>query len=157
VPSVMTSEYAGGTIILAMAKRPTTNRNNRKPHKSASRVFRARFPNGTSIQRAYPDRICTHAYLVLYERPDAKDGFQRGFCASLDEAEAKVEAEMRWLSRHSHTFIEAFIVDVEDITDKIQNKKRRWHLEVTRTKQTFDHGRSTKSGMTAPHARVTPA
>jgi hypothetical protein len=120
---VMTSEFAGGTIILAMAKLPTTTRHNRKPHKPARRVFRARFPNGTSIQRAHPDRIFTHAYLVLYERPDAKDGFQRGFCASLDEAEAKVEAEMRWLSRHSHTFIEAFIVDVEDITGKSKTRK----------------------------------
>jgi hypothetical protein len=121
----MTSEVAGGIIILAMVKRPTTTRQNRKPHKPARRVFRARFPNGTSIQRAHPDRIVTHAYLVLYERPDAKDGFQRGFSASLNEAEAKVEAEMRWLSRHSHTFIEAFIVDVEDITGKLQKKKRR--------------------------------
>jgi hypothetical protein len=42
----------------------------------------------------------------------------------LDEAEAKVEEEIRWLSRHSHTLIEAFIVDVEDITGKIKKKKR---------------------------------
>jgi hypothetical protein len=108
-----------------MGKRPTKNRQAHKPKKPARRVFRARFPNGTSFQRAYPNRIFTHAYLVLYERPDAKDGFQRGFCASLDEAEAKIEAEMRWLSRHSHTLIEAFIVEVEDITGKIENKKRR--------------------------------
>jgi hypothetical protein len=93
------------------------------PSMFVGRVFRARFPNGTNFQRAYPDRIFTHAYLVLYECPDSKDGFQRGFCASLDEAVAKVEAEMLWLSRHSHTFIEAFIVEVEDITGKIQNKK----------------------------------
>jgi hypothetical protein len=119
------SEFSGGTIVLAMGKRPTRNHQAHKPQKPARRVFRARFPDGTSFQRAYPDRIFTHAYRVLYERPDAKDGFQRGFCASLDEAEAKVEAEMRWLSRHSHTFIEAFIVEVEDITGKIQNKKRR--------------------------------
>ena len=121
----MTPEFAGGTIVLTMAKRPKRKHQANKPPKPARRVFRARFPNGTGIQRAYPDRICTHAYLVLYERPDAKDGFQRGFCASLDEAEAKVEAEMRWLSGHSHTFIEAFIVEVEDITGKIQKKKRR--------------------------------
>jgi hypothetical protein len=98
--------------------RPTTT------HRSVSRRFRARFPNGTSIQRAYIDRVFTHAYLILYERPDAKDGFQRGFCSSLDEAEAKVEAEIRWLSRHSYTLIEAFIVDAEDITGKIKNKKQ---------------------------------
>ena len=97
----------------------------RKPNKPGTRFFRARFPDGTSMQRGHASRVFTHAYLVLYERPDAKDGFQRGFCASLDEAEAKVEAEMRWLSGHGHTFIEAFIVDVEVITGKIQNKKRR--------------------------------
>jgi hypothetical protein len=108
-----------------MAKRQTTKRKHPKPYRSARRVFRARFPNGTSLQRAYPDRILTHAYLVLYERPDAKDGFQRGFCSSLDEAEAKVEAEKRWLAKHSHTFIEAFVVGVEDITGKIHTKKRR--------------------------------
>jgi len=65
-------------------------------------------------------RVITHAYLVLYELPDGKDGFQRGFCSSLDEAEATLEAEKRWLSRHRHTFIEAFIVSVED---KIKDKK----------------------------------
>jgi hypothetical protein len=43
--------------------------------------------------------------------------------ASLDQAEAKVDAEMRWLSRHRHTLIEAFIVDVQDITGKIKDKK----------------------------------
>ena len=107
-----------------MGKRPTRNHQARKPQKRTRRVFRARFANGTNFQRAYSDRIFTHAYLVLYECPDAKDGFQRGFCASLDEAVAKVEAEMRWLSRHSHTFIEAFIVEAEDITG-IQKKKRR--------------------------------
>jgi hypothetical protein len=105
-----------------MGKRPTRNHQAHKPQKRARRVFRARFPNGTNFQRAYSDRIFTHAYPVLYECPDARDGFQRGFCASLDEAVAKV-TEMRWLSRHSHTFIEAFIVEVEDITGKIQNKK----------------------------------
>ena len=89
------------------------------------RFFRARFPDGTSMRRGQASRIFTHAYLVLYERPDGKDGFQRGFCSSLDEAEAKVEAEKRWLSRHRHTFIEAFIVDVEDITSKIKDKKSR--------------------------------
>ena len=107
-----------GIIFLAMAKRPTTK------HKPVRRFFRARFPNGTSLQRAYIDRVFTHAYLILYERPDAKVGFQRGFCSSLDEAEAKIEAEIRWLSRHSYTLIEAFIVDVEDITGKIKKKKR---------------------------------
>jgi hypothetical protein len=83
-----------------------------------TRFFRARFPDGTSMQRGHATRIFTHAYLVLYERPEGKDGFQRGFCASLDEAEAKVEAEMRWLSRHSYTLIDAFIVAVDDITAK---------------------------------------
>jgi len=101
-----------------MAKRPTTTR------RPVRRLFRARFPNGTSIQRAYLDRLFTHAYLILYERPDAKDGFQRGFSSSLDEAEATVEAETRWLSRHSYTLIEACIVEVEDITGKIKNKQR---------------------------------
>ena len=101
-----------------MAKRPTTTR------RPVRRLFLARFPNGTSIQRAYIDRVFTHACLILYERPDAKVGFQRGFCSSMDEAEAKVEAEIRWLSRHSFTLIEAFIVDVEDITGKIKNRKR---------------------------------
>ena len=99
-----------------MAKRPTTTR------RPVRRLFRARFPNGTSIQRAFIDRVFTHAYLILYERPDAKDGFQRGFCSSLDEAETKVDAEIRWLSRHSYTLIEAFIVDVEDITGKIKSE-----------------------------------
>jgi hypothetical protein len=32
---------------------------------------------------------------------------------------------MRWLSRHSYSLIEAFIVDVEDITAYIKNEKRR--------------------------------
>ena len=107
-------------MILAMAKRPTTKRQNRKPQK---RLFRARFPNGTSMQSGRTSRVLTHAYLVLYERPDAKDGFQRGFCSSLDQAEAKVDAEMRWLSRHRHTLIEAFIIDVQDVTSKIKDKK----------------------------------
>jgi hypothetical protein len=31
------------------------------------RLFRARFPNGASIQRADTDRVFTPAYLVLYE------------------------------------------------------------------------------------------
>ena len=74
------------------------------------------------MQSGHTSRVFTHAYLVLYERPDAKDGFQRGFCSSLDQAEAKVDAEMRWLSRHPYTLIEAFIIDVQDITDKIKNK-----------------------------------
>ena len=95
----------------------------KQPTKRQSRLFRARFPNGASIQRAHPDRFFTHAYLVLYESPDAKEGFQRGFCTSLNQAEAKVDAEMRWLSRHRYTLIEAFIVDVEDITGKIKDKK----------------------------------
>jgi|SRR5215469_10785740 len=121
----MSPEFWRGIIFLAMAKRPTTKHQSHKPYKPARRLFRARFPNGTSIQRAYIDRVFTHAYLVLFVRPDAKDGFQRGFCTSLDQAEAKVEAEMRWLSRHGYTLIEAFIVDVEDITDKMKNKKQR--------------------------------
>ena len=107
-----------------MAKR-TTGHQAHEPHGPAPRLFRDRFPNGTSLQRAYIDRVFTHAYLVLYEPPDAKDGFQRGFCVSLDEAEATVQAQMRWLSRHSYSLIEAFIVDVEDITAYIKNKKRR--------------------------------
>jgi hypothetical protein len=94
-----------------MAKRPTT------------KLFRARFPNGTSMQRSRTGRVFTHAYLVLYERPDAKDGFQRGFCSSLDEAQAKVDAEKRWLSRHRYTLIDAFITDVQDITGEIKDKK----------------------------------
>jgi len=97
-----------------MAKQPTTTR------RPVRRLFLARFPNGTSIQRVYIDRVFTHAYLILYERPDAKVGFQRGFCSSLDEAEAKVEEEIPWLSRNSYTLIEAFIVDADDITDKIK-------------------------------------
>ena len=95
----------------------------KQPTKWQSRLFRARFPNGTSIQRAHPGLFFTHAYLVLYERPDAKVGFQRAFCSSLDQAEAKVDAERRWLSRHRYTLIEAFIVDVVDITGKTKNKK----------------------------------
>ena len=83
-----------------------------------TRFFRARFPDGTSMRRGHATRVFTHAYLVLYERPDAKDGFQRGFCESLDEAEAKVEAETRWLSKHHFTLIETFIVPVDDITAK---------------------------------------
>ena len=75
------------------------------------------------MQRGRTGRVFTHAYLVVYERPDAKHGFQRGFCSSLDEAEAKVDAEIRWLSRHRHTLIEAFIIDVQDITGKIKGKK----------------------------------
>ena len=75
------------------------------------------------MQSGRTSRVLTHAYLVLYERPDAKDGFQRGFCSSLDQAEAKVDAEMRWLSRHRYTLIEAFIIDVQDITGKIKDKK----------------------------------
>src|SRR3984893_16412401 len=108
-----------------MAKRPTTKRQNRKSkkRKPQKRLFRARFPNGTSMRSGRPSRVFTHAYLVLYERPDAKDGFQRGFCSSLDEAEAKVDAEMRWLSRHRYTPIEVFIIDVQDITGKIKGKK----------------------------------
>ena len=70
------------------------------------------------MQSGRTSRVFTHAYLVLYERPDGKDGFQRGFCSSLDQAEAKVDAEMRWLSRYRHTLIEAFIIDVQDITGK---------------------------------------
>jgi hypothetical protein len=103
-----------------MVKRPTTTKQERKPPEL--RLFRARFPNGTNMQRRAV-RLFTHAYLVLYELPDAEDGFQRGFCSSLDEAEAKVEAEMRWLSRNRHTFIQAFTVEVQDITDKAQDKK----------------------------------
>jgi hypothetical protein len=103
-----------------MAKPSTTNR---KPQKRAVRLLRARFPNGTSMQSGRTSRVFTHAYLVLYERPDAKDGFQRAFCSSLDQAEAKVGAEMRWLSRNRHTLIEAFIVEVQDITGKIKDKK----------------------------------
>ena len=103
-----------------MAKPSTTNR---KPQKRVVRLFRARFPNGTSMQSGRTSRVFTHAYLVLYERPDAKDGFQRAFCSSLDQAEAKVGAEMRWLSRNRHTLIEAFIVEVQDITGKIKDKK----------------------------------
>jgi hypothetical protein len=106
-----------------MAKRPTTKQQNRKTQKRTLRLFRARFPNGTSMQSGRTSRAFTHAYLVLYERPDAKDGFQRGFCTSLDLAEAKVDAEMRWLSRHRHTLIEAFIIDVQDITGKIKDNK----------------------------------
>jgi hypothetical protein len=121
----MSPGFWRGIIALAMAKPQTTKHQSDKPHKPARRLFRARFPNGTSIQRAYIDRVFTHAYLVLFVRPDAKDGFQRGFCTSLDQAEAKVDAEMRWLSRHRYTLIEAFIVDVEDITGTIKNRKRR--------------------------------
>jgi hypothetical protein len=106
-----------------MAKRPTTKRHNPERQKRPLRLFRARFPNGTGMQSGRTTRVFTHAYLVLYERPDAKDGFQRGFCTSLDQAEAKVDAEMRWLSRHRHTLIEAFIIDVQDITGKIKDKK----------------------------------
>ena len=105
-----------------MAKRRTAKRQKRKLQKRGL-LFRARFPNGTSMQSGHTSRVITHAYLVLYERPDGKDGFQRGFCSSLDQAEAKVDAEMRWLSRHRHTLIEAFIVDAQDITDDIKNKK----------------------------------
>lgn len=83
-----------------------------------TRLFRARFPDGTSMQRARASCVFTQAYLVLFERPDGKDGFQRGFCESLDEAEAKVEVETRWLSKHSFTLIETFIVPVDDITAK---------------------------------------
>jgi len=108
-------------MIPAMAKRPTTKQQDRKPQKRF-RLFLARFPNGTSMQRGQTSRVFTHAYLVLYKRPDAKDGFQRGFCSSLDQAEAKVDAEMRWLSRHRYTLIEAFIIDVQDITGKIKDK-----------------------------------
>jgi hypothetical protein len=105
-----------------MAKRRTTKRQNRKPQKRGL-LFRARFPNGTSMQSGRTSRVFTHAYLVLYERPDGEDGFQRGFCSSLDQAEAKVDAEMRWLSRHRHTLIEAFIIEVQDITGNINDKK----------------------------------
>jgi hypothetical protein len=106
-----------------MAKRPTTKPQNRKLQKRALRLFRARFPNGTSMRSGNTSRVITHAYLVLYERPDGKDGFQRGFCSSLDQAEAKVDAEIRWLSKHRHTLIEAFIIEVQDITGKIEDKK----------------------------------
>lgn len=75
------------------------------------------------MQRAYSKGVFTHAYLVLFERPDSTDGFQRAFCQSWEQADGKVEAEKRWLSRHGHTFIEAFIVGVHDITDKIKKKK----------------------------------
>src|SRR5450432_2978694 len=87
-------EFARGIMILAMAKRPTTKQQSRKPQKRAPRLFRARFPNGTSMQRGHASRVFTHAYLVLYRSPNAKDGFQRGFCSSLDRAEAKVDAEL---------------------------------------------------------------
>src|SRR5450432_1190248 len=43
--SLMRSEFARGTIILAMARRPTIRRQNRKPQKRTLRLFRARFPN----------------------------------------------------------------------------------------------------------------
>jgi hypothetical protein len=82
------------------------------------------FPMAPAFNAPISIAFFTHAYLILYERPHAKIGFQRGFCSSLDEAEAKVEEEVRWLSRHSYTLIEAFIVDVEDITGKIEKKKR---------------------------------
>jgi hypothetical protein len=111
----------------------------------APRLFRARFPNGTSLQRAYIDRVFTHAYLVLYEPPDAKDGFQRGFCVSLDEAEATVQAEMRWLSRHSYSLIEAFIVDVEDITATSKTKKRRQASRSTLGPNSLDGRRTSLS------------
>ena len=94
----------------------------KRPKPPPIRLFRARFPNGSSVQR-YASRAFTHAYLVLFERPDGKDGFQRGFCSSLDEAEAKVETEIRWLSRNRHTLIETFIVEVQDITGKAKDRK----------------------------------
>ncbi len=75
------------------------------------------------MQRAYSRGVFRHAYLVLFERPDMTDGFQRAFCQSWEEADRQVEAEKRWLSRHGHTLIEAFIVEVKDITDKIKKKK----------------------------------
>jgi hypothetical protein len=106
-----------------MKKRPTTRQERRRPYRPTPRLFRARFPNGTSIQRGHSTRVFTHAYLVLYERPDGKDGFQRAFCSSLDEAETKVEAEMRWLSKNRYTFIEAFIVDAQDITNESKDRK----------------------------------
>jgi hypothetical protein len=116
---MVASASEGGITFLAMAKRPIIKQQRRKP--SPIRLFRARFPNGTSVQR-HASRAFTHAYLVLYERPDGKDGFQRGFCSSLYQAETKIETEIRWLSRNRHTLVEAFIVDVHDITGKIKDK-----------------------------------
>ncbi len=75
------------------------------------------------MQRGHSTRVFTHAYLVLYQRPDGKDGFQRAFCSSLDQAEAKVETEIRWLSKNRHTLIEAFIVDVQNITSQAKGRK----------------------------------
>jgi hypothetical protein len=50
---------------------------------------------------------------VIFERPDGTDGFQRAFCQSWEEAEAKVEAEKHWLadattrsSRYSSSTVE---------------------------------------------------
>lgn len=120
----MSAAFQRGIVFLAMGRRPSTKRGRPNPPGPSARRFQARFPNGTSIQRAHTERVFSHAYLVLYERPDGKDGFQRGFCTSLDKAEAKVDAEMRWLSGHSHTLVEAFIVEAEDVTGKIRRRKR---------------------------------
>jgi hypothetical protein len=106
-----------------MGKRSTT-RQNRKSQKADRRYFLARFPDGTIMQRAaYPKSVFTHAYLVLFERPDGVNGFQRAFCQSWEAADGKVEAEKRWLSRHGYTFIESFIVEVHDITDEFKKMK----------------------------------
>jgi hypothetical protein len=120
---LMRFDFARGIIVLAMAKRPTAKAKKRKTRKPGRRVHLASFSSGMSMQRAHPGRTFTHAYLVLYETPDVKRGFQRAFCSSLDEAEAKVEAEKLWLSKYRHTFIEAFIVEVQDITGQIKDKK----------------------------------
>jgi len=83
--------------------------------KPRARIFRAYFPDGTNMRRAHPGRVFTYAYLVLFERPDGTDGFQRGFCQSWEEADGKIEAEKYWLRKHHHTLIEAFIVEVDEL------------------------------------------
>jgi hypothetical protein len=89
------------------------------------RVFHARFPDGTSMTRADPNRVFTHAYLVLFERPEGTDGFQRAFCQSWEDADARVEAEKLWLRKHRHTLIEAFIVEADELKQVIRRKPSR--------------------------------
>jgi hypothetical protein len=63
---------------------------------------------------AHGSRVFTHAYLVVFERPNGTDGFQRAFCQSWEDADARVEAEKLWLRKHRHTLIEAFIVEARE-------------------------------------------
>ena len=95
------------------------------PSNPSVRAFFARFPDGTSLRRSHASKVFTHAYLVLFERPDGTHGFQRSFCQSWKESRAKVEAEKQWLRENHHALVEAFIVKAGELKRAVRRKPLR--------------------------------